>query len=241
MKPVLRTPFFEFGVKNYVYGDEVLRIAEAADSAAARYGVDVLMVVPYTDIRRVAENTAHLILLAPYMDLIPPGRGMADVLPEALKAAGAQGVVINHCERPMTLSAIKRTIDRAEALGMLSFACSDSIAEARALAQLGPDIINPEPSELIGSGTPSGPAFVREVTAAIKRIDRSILVEQAAGISSGEQAYRLIRAGAEGCGASSGIFLSGDPARMVDEMIRAVRRARDDRLPQAAEKREVSP
>ena len=116
MKPILRTPFFEFGVKNYFYGDDVLRIAEAADIAAARYDIDVLMIVPYTEIRRVAENTARLVILAPYMDLLSPGRGMADVLPEALKAAGARGAVVNHCERPMTLSAIKRTIDRAREL-----------------------------------------------------------------------------------------------------------------------------
>lgn len=239
MKPILRTPFFEFGVKNYIYGDDVLRIAEAADIAAARYDIDVLMIVPYTEIRRIAENTARLVILAPYMDLLSPGRGMADVLPEALKAAGARGAVVNHCERPMTLSAVKRTIDRARELGMLSFACSDSIAEARALAQLGPDIINPEPSELIGSGTPSGPAFVREVTAAVKHIDDTILVEQAAGISSGKQVYDLILAGAEGCGASSGIFLSDDPRRMVEEMIRSVRMARDDRA-QAMKKQGAS-
>ena len=64
MKPILRTPFFEFGVKNYIYGDDVLRIAEAADIAAARYDIDVLMIVPYTEIRRVAENTARLVILA---------------------------------------------------------------------------------------------------------------------------------------------------------------------------------
>ena len=46
----------------------------------------------------------------------------------------------------MTLSAVKRTIDRARELGMLSFACSDSIAEARALAQLGPTSSIPNPA-----------------------------------------------------------------------------------------------
>ena len=48
------------------------------------------------------------------MDFIKPGRGIADVLPEALKAAGAQGVVLNHSERPMTLNALLKTIDRAK-------------------------------------------------------------------------------------------------------------------------------
>ncbi len=93
----------------------------------------------------MAENTDSLIVLAPYMDTLRPGRGMADVLPEAIKAAGAKGVVMNHTERPMSLSAIRKTIDRANELDLLSFGCADSIAEIKAIAQLHPDIINPEP------------------------------------------------------------------------------------------------
>ena len=89
MKPKIRTPFFETSVKNYIYGDAVLEMAVAADRAAVKYDVDVLFISPYTEIRRIRENCPHLIILAPYMDTIRPGRGMADVLPEALKAAGS--------------------------------------------------------------------------------------------------------------------------------------------------------
>ena len=34
MKPTIRTPYFEVGVKNYIYGDTVLEYAIAADKAA---------------------------------------------------------------------------------------------------------------------------------------------------------------------------------------------------------------
>ena len=138
MKPTIRTPFFEVGVKNYLYGDAVLKLAKAADEAAAAYDIDVLFIAPYTDIRRVAEHTSHLIVLAPYMDTLQPGRGMADVLPEAIAAAGARGVVLNHCERPITLTAIAKTIERANALDLLTFACADTVAEARAIAMFHP-------------------------------------------------------------------------------------------------------
>ena len=108
IKVKVRPPFFEVGVKNYIYGDEVLKMAKFLDEASRRYDIDVLYIVPYTEIRRVAENTEKIIIIAPHMDFIRPGRGIADVLPEAIKAAGAHGVVMNHCERPMTLSAIKK-------------------------------------------------------------------------------------------------------------------------------------
>ena len=230
MKRKIRTPYFEIGTKNYIWGDTVLAYAKAADEAARKYDIDVLFITPAVEIRRVAENTENLIVLAPYMDTLRPGRGMADILPEALKAAGAEGVVVNHCEKPMSLPQIKATIDRARELDMLVFACADTIAEAKAIAELHPDIINPEPSELIGGtgGRVSDMGFVRESIRAIKAIYPDILVEQAAGITNGQQVYDFIMAGSEAAGAASGIMKAADPVAMIDEMIAAVRRAADD-------------
>ncbi len=214
----------------------MLEYAKAADAAAEKYDIDVLFITPCTEIRRVAENTRHLIVLAPYMDTLRPGRGMADILPEGLKAAGAQGVVVNHCEKPMSVPAVKATIDRARELDFLVFACADTVDEAKALAQLHPDILNPEPSELIGgAGGVSDMAFVREVIEAIKAIDPDIMVEQAAGITSGRQVYDFIMAGSEAAGAASGIINAEDPLAMIDEMIAATRRAADDLKKQRAE------
>lgn len=229
MKPKIRTPYFEIGTKNYIYGDKVLEYALAADKAAEKYDIDVLFIVPAVEIRRVAENTKHLIVLAPYMDTLRPGRGMADILPEGLKAAGAQGVVINHCEKPMSLPQMKATIERARELDFLVFACADTLAEAKAIAQLHPDIINPEPSEIIGGGNGVSPmAYVKDSIRVIKEIYPDIMVEQAAGITNGQQVYDFIMAGSEAAGAASGIMNAADPLAMIDEMIAATRRAADD-------------
>ena len=229
MKPVIRTPYFEIGTKNYIYGDKVLEYALAADKAAEKYDIDVLFICPAVEIRRVAENTKHLIVLAPYMDTLRPGRGMADVLPEGLKAAGAQGVVINHCEKPMSLPQMKATIDRARELDFLVFACADTLEEAKAIAQLHPDIINPEPSQIIGGGNGVSPmAYVKDSIRVIKQIYPDIMVEQAAGITNGQQVYDFIMAGSEAAGAASGIMNAADPIAMIDEMIAATRRAADD-------------
>jgi len=229
MKPQIRVPYFEIGTKNYVYGDTLLEYAIAADKAAEKYDIDVLFICPAVEIRRVCENTKNLIVLAPYMDTLRPGRGMADVLPEGLKAAGAVGVVINHCEKPMSLPQMKATIDRAKELDMLVFACADTLAEAKAIAQLHPDIINPEPSEIIGGGNGVSPmAYVKDSIKVIKDIYPDIMVEQAAGITNGQQVYDFIMAGSEAAGAASGIMNTADPIAMIDEMIAATRRAADD-------------
>lgn len=229
MKPTIRTPYFEVGTKNYVYGDTLLKYAVAADEAARKYDIDVLFICPAVEIRRVREHTRNLIVLAPYMDTLRPGRGMADILPEGLKAAGAQGVVINHCEKPMSLPQMKATIDRARELDFLVFACADTLDEAKAIAQLHPDIINPEPSEIIGGGSGVSPmSYVKDSIAVIKAIDPAILVEQAAGITNGQQVYDFIMAGSEAAGAASGIMNAADPLAMIDEMVAATRRAADD-------------
>ncbi len=230
MKRKIRVPYFEIGTKNYVWGDKVLEYALAADAAAEKYDVDVLFITSPLEIRRVVENTKHLIVLAPYMDTLRPGRGMADILPEGIKAAGAQGVVVNHCEKPMSLPQIKKTIDCANELDLLVFACADTVAEAKAIAELHPDIINPEPSELIG-GTGAGVSsmgYVKEVIKSIKDIYPDILVEQAAGITNGQQVYDFIMAGSEAAGAASGIMNAKDPIAMIYEMIAATKRAKDD-------------
>lgn len=228
MKVLPRPPFFETSVKNYIYGDAVFEYAKAVDNAAKKYDIDAIFIAPYTEIRRIAENTDRLIVFAPYMDTLRPGRGMADVLPEAIKAAGAKGVLLNHCERPMTLVAIKRTVERANELDLATFACADSIAEAKAIAQFHPDIINPEPTELIGTDQASDMSYVKETLRVIKEMFPDILVEQAAGITKGTQIYDFIMAGNDAAGSASGILKSADPFALLDEMVYYVRKAKDD-------------
>ncbi len=48
-----------------------------------------------------------------------------------------------------------------------------------------------------------------------------------AGISSGEDVYQVIAAGAQATGSTSGIIKASDPYHMLEEMIASVRRAWD--------------
>lgn len=229
-------PFFELGLKNYVYGDDVLRIAIVADALAVRHDVDILLIAPYADIRRIADRVERLLLVAPYMDVLRPGPGLADVLPESLRAAGAHGVVVNHSERPMPIAQVAETISRARELGMFTFACADSIDQARAIACLGPDIVNPEPAELIGGAVSAGVPFLRESEAAVRGVAPGVLVEQAAGITSPQEVYDLVLAGADGVGVASGVMRAEDPERQLTEMVEALVHARDARTRAQEEK-----
>lgn len=225
----IKPPFFEIGPKSYLYGDQVLKLAKAADDASRKYNVDIIFTTPFPDIRMVANETERLFVFAPHIDPLNVGRGLADILPESVKAAGAVGVMLNHAEKPLSFAVLRQTIRRADEVGLLSIVCSDTITEAKAIALLEPNIIVTEPTELIGTGKTSSIEYVYASIEAVKSVNPEILVLQGAGISSGKDVYNVIFAGAEATGSSSGIVKAPDSAAMVDEMIHAAREAWDAR------------
>ncbi len=229
MKRKVNLPFFEIGPKSYLYGDDILELALVADKASEKYGVDIIFTCPIVDIRRVKEATKNIHVFAPHMDAIYPGRGLADILPESLVAAGADGVMLNHCEKPLSFEVLKETIKRANEVGLTTIVCADSLADAGKIATLNPDIIVAEPSELIGTGVSVGEEYVAAATKSVKDVNPNILVLTAAGIANGEDVYNTIIAGADATGSSSGVAKAEDRAAMVNEMISAVRRAYDER------------
>ena len=156
-------PFFEYGPKCYMYGDTLLEIAKGLDALAEKYGVDVILDVPDTEIFNIAKNTKRIHVYSQHMDSIPVGKGMGRTLPEALKAAGAVGVMLNHAEHKLTLEEIEKAIKRADELGLATMVCADSVEEVKAIAKLGPNILVAEPSELIGTGKPADKEYVDEV------------------------------------------------------------------------------
>ena len=228
---IIKPPFFEIGPKAFMYGDRMLKLAKAADRAAAKYDVRIILTPQPTDIYLLARETEHLLIFAQHMDPVKVGRGNGSILAEALKAAGAHGVILNHAEKPMTLADLSKAIQRADEVGLVTMVCADSIKEAEAIAQLSPNIIVPEPTELIGTGVTSDEEYVIATTSAIKKINPDIEVLQAAGITNGHDVYKTIKAGADATGTTSGIMKAEDPEAMMEEMIRAVRTAWDELHP----------
>jgi len=225
---IIKPPFFEIGPKGFMYGERMLKLAKAADEASAKYDVRIIITPQPTDISLLAKETEHVLVFAQHMDPLPIGRGLGSILPEAIKAAGAVGVMLNHAEKPMTVADLSQAIKRADEVGLLTIVCADSIKEAEAIAHFSPNIIVAEPTELIGTGQTSDIEYVLATTSAIKKINPEIQVLQGAGISNEEDVYKTIKAGADATGTTSGIMKAEDPEAMLDKMIRAVRLAWDE-------------
>lgn len=223
------TPFFICNPKSYLYGEESLKLALAADRFAEEYGVDVFFTAPYADLANIKAHTKHVRVTAQHMDPIVPGRGMGHVLPESLKAAGAEAVFLNHAEHSLTLVDLVNTMKRANDLGIITIVCADCLEEAVAIAKLRPNILLCEPTALIGTGKTSGSDYVIETVKSIKAIDKNILVMEASGITTGEDVYKTIMSGADGTGATSGILKAPDKEKRLEEMIQAIAKAKRDR------------
>lgn len=223
------TPFFICNPKSYLYGEESLKLALAADKLAEKYGVEIFFTAPFADLANIKAHTKNVIVTAQHMDPLVPGRGMGHVLPESLKAAGAEAVFLNHAEHSLTLATLVKTIKRAKELGIITIVCADCLDKAVAIAKLGPDILLCEPTDLIGTGKTSGFDYIIETTTKIKEIDENILVMQASGISTGEDVYNTIVHGADGTGATSGILNAPDRAKRLEEMIQAIVKAKSEK------------
>lgn len=224
----IKPPFFEIGPKGYMYGERMLKLAKAADAASEKYDVRIILTVQPSDIYLLARETKHVLIFAQHMDPVEIGRGNGSILPEALKAAGADGVMLNHAEKPMTMADLYKAIKRADEVGLATIVCADSIREAEAIAHFSPNIIVAEPTELIGTGQTSDEEYVIATTSAIKGVNPEIQVLQAAGIKNGQDVYKTIKAGADATGTTSGIMKADNPEAMLDEMIHAVRKAWDE-------------
>lgn len=225
----IRPPFFEIGPKAYLYGKASLELALEADRLSEEYGVSIIYTPQSVDLRMIASATRRLLVFAQHMDPLRAGKGIGSVLPEAVKEAGAKGVLLNHAERRMTLSDLRLAILRADEVGLATLVCADDLAEAEAIARLGPNIVLAEPPELIGSpgGAVEGRTYVKAINEAIRAIDPRIRVLHGAGIRGPADVEAMILLGAEATGCTSGIVRAEDPAGSMREMIRALRETWD--------------
>lgn len=224
----IKPPFFEVGPKAFLYGEKMLALAKVIDKTAMKYDVDVIVTPQYTDIKLLADNTERILVFAQHMDYLPVGRGLGSVLPEAVKAAGAVGVMLNHAEKPLTMDAIKKTIDRADEVGLGTIVCADTIEDVKEIAKMNPNLIVAEPTNLIGTGQTSDSNYVTKTIRIVREINPDIMVLQGAGISNGEDVYNTIKLGAQATGCTSGIIKAADPYAMTEEMLYNLRKAWDE-------------
>lgn len=228
MKKKLRLPIFTINPKSYLYGKASIDFALFADRLAKKYDVDILFSAKDVDLKDIARQTDNLIVTAQHMDGIKPGRGMGAALPEAYLEAGVQAVMLNHCERPLSIHELSAAIERADELGILTFVLADSLADTKAVATLHPDVICYEQTADIGKGIQPDEAFIKENKRLVNEISPDTIVVSGTGLRTPEDVYHAIQLGSEGSGGTSGIVCAEDMYGTLEAMVQMLAKAKAD-------------
>jgi triosephosphate isomerase len=220
----ISTPVVIVNFKTYheVEGYRSLSIARFCQDVSKETGVCIAVCPPLVELSTVASSV-NIPVLAQHTDPVKPGSHTGWTTPEAVKAAGASGALLNHSEHKMMLSDISTSVRLCRSATLQTVVCADSAETAGACAFLKPDFIAVEPPELIGgevSVTNAKPEVVENAVRAVHRIDDNIPVLCGAGVKTGEDAKRAIELGARGVLLASGVVKSEDVKKTLQDLIK---------------------
>jgi triosephosphate isomerase len=205
-------------------GKNALKLAKIAETISVKRNVSIAVAPQIADLFQIA-NKVKIPLFAQHIDPIEAGRNTGYILPENVKAAGAQGTLINHSEHQLSEDKIKNTIEYAKNVKLLSLVCVNTPEKASHVAKFKPNMIAIEPPELIGTGisvSKAKPEIITLGLQAVKEIDPEIIFLCGAGISSGEDAASSIKLGARGVLLASGFVKAKNPSQVLEEMVNAL-------------------
>jgi len=170
-------------------------------------------------------RSVDLPVLSQHVDAKAQGAATGWVTPQAVKAAGAVGTLLNHSERRGLLADLGASVAASRQAGLLTIVCTDTEATSAAAAALKPDFVAVEPPELIGgnvSVTDARPEVVIEAVKAVRRVDEGVKVLCGAGIKSGKDVRKAVELGASGVLVASGVVKAKDPKAAVLDLARAL-------------------
>lgn len=222
----ITTPIIIVNFKTYLEGTgkKAEELAKKAEKVHQETGVNIGLAPQYCDIAALV-NTISLPIFVQHIDFAQAGSFTGHVLPEAVKAAGAVGTLINHSERRLKLVDIDAAITRAHEVELISVVCSNNAKVSAAVATLHPDMIAIEPPELIGTGIPvskAKPEVVSGTVELVRRVDKKVIILCGAGITKGEDVAAAIRLGTAGVLVASGIVKAKDPYTVMREFAEAI-------------------
>ena len=218
--PVL---FINFKTYAQATGAKAVELARIADSVSQETGKNIILVVQAVDIAAVSSAT-KLGVFAQHVDPIEYGAHTGSVLPEAVKAAGAFGAVLNHAENKRDNKFVASAIMRAHAAGLVVMCCAESKERACEIADFGekPEFIAIEPPELIGGGvsvSTANPKLISDTVEAVQKIAPQISIVTGAGIKSAGDTSKALELGTRGVFVASAIVKSNDQESALKKLL----------------------
>jgi len=198
--------FVNFKTYQQGTGESALALAKICAEVEKETGIKIIPIVQVVDIFRLVSQGLNV--WAQHMDGIDFGPHTGQILPEALKEAGAKGILLNHAEKKLSWQDLKKIMEKRQNLQTL--VCSESFEEGQQIVTLKPDFLAYEPPGLIGgtvSVSQAKPEIINDFVAKIKEVP--VLV--GAGVHNQEDVQKALELGAKGVLVSSDVVLSENP------------------------------
>ncbi len=209
------------------FGENGLLLSRLARDAAYNWNKPVFIAPPCTDLVATCRELPQFNefkVFAQHADACGLGAHTGSLPLKAVKEAGASGVVLNHSERKLKPSELKKSIALAKKLGLLAIACAGSLAETRKVASMRPWAVAFEPPDLIGSGVSvtTRPKTAKNCIAAIKKF-RGVKALVGAGVSKPGDVRKSLELGAEGVLLASAFVKAKNPKAFLQSMVKELK------------------
>lgn len=133
--------------KTYKQGRDVIKLAKQIGKVNKK----VIICVQAVYIKDVSKNT-KLKVYAQHVAGLEKGKGTGQVIPEAVKAQGAYGSLLNHSEHPLYMEEIIKSIKLCKKNKLKVICCVSRLRDVKHILDLNPDVIAFEDPNLVGTG-----------------------------------------------------------------------------------------
>ncbi len=223
----MKLPLILTNFKTYesATGARALSLAKIHQKVFEETGVQLAVAVQLADLAAVA-STVSIPVFAQHVDAIGYGAHTGFVTPEAVKAAGAYGTLLNHSEHQMPLDELRESIARAQEAGLFVIACAQDHQEAEKVLAMGPNLVAVEPPGLIGGDISVATAQPELIKAAVAigggngGGNKVTLV--GAGVKNAEDVRVSLALGACGVLLASGVCKAADPEAVLRDLASGV-------------------
>ena len=226
--------------------DSVRLLVEAARRSSARHGVTIA-VAPPPPLLAVAAEAARTgarsrarggrsrapassrpLVFSQHADNVGKGSTTGSVVAEAIRAAGADGSLLNHSEYRISGQRRRGAVAKLRRQRLLSVICVTNPAEAYAMSLLKPDYVAVEPTALIGTGraiSKEKPTLIARAARAVERAVKPrgrVSLLCGAGITSADDVRLAVELGSKGILVASGLVKAKNRAAAIDSFAAAL-------------------
>ena len=196
--------------------EHAISLADIHQQVAEELGVDIRVCVQAIDLAPVIENV-NIPVLSQHIDPVGFGSYTGHIMPESVKAVGAEGTILNHSERRLDIEVLKKSIERAKEVGLTTIVCAETPEEGARFLEFNPDYIAVEPPELIGGDISVSSSQPEIIENAAKLIGTEKLLV-GAGVKTGEDVRIAVKLGAKGVLLASGVTKAEDPKSVLMDL-----------------------